>query len=456
MTAQYVDIDRARLQALTAAELRRFADAHATSRALYERARGSLLGGVPMTWMNKWAGGHPLFMREASGARITDVDGNTYVDLCLGDTGSMPGHGPAPIVDALAAQAARGITTMLPSEDAIWAGEELARRFGLPFWSFTTSATDANRFALRIARQITGRPRVLVFNYCYHGSVDEAVVTLDAHGRTVGKPGSVGPAVDPATTTVCVEWNDVDALERALAPGDVAVVLAEPALTNIGIVPPAPGYHDALRALTRRNGTLLHIDETHTISAGPGGCTARWGLEPDLITVGKAIAGGVPTGAYGLTAALAERVLADDRGDYIDVGGVGGTLAGNALQMAGVRATLGEVLTADAFVRTEDLCTRYVAGIRATLERTRVPWTIEQLGCRAEWRFTAPAPTNGGQSAAAHDEDLDVYTHLALLNRGVLLTPFHAMALFCPASTTGDVDQATAAFAEVVDALTGA
>jgi glutamate-1-semialdehyde 2,1-aminomutase len=453
MSATDVAIDRSRLAELHARELDRFRATHARSRELYERAGRSLLGGVPMTWMNMWVGGHPLFMESASGASITDVDGNVYADFCLGDTGSMPGHAMPPIVRAIAEQAGRGVTTMLPDENAIWAGEELARRFGLPFWSFTTSATDANRFLLRICRQLTARPKVLVYNYSYHGSVDEAVVTIGAGGRTVAKPGSVGPQVDPSVTTVCIEWNDVDALEAALATGEIAAVLAEPALTNIGIVPPAPGYHDALRALTRRHGTLLIIDETHCLSGGPGGCTARWQLEPDAITLGKAIAGGIPTGAYGLSAELERRVLQDESGDYVDVGGVGGTLAGNVLQMAAIRATLGEVLTADAFAGMEALCTSYTAGIQATLDRTRVPWTIQQLGCRAEWRFAAPAPVNGGQAAAAHDEELDAYTHLFLLNRGVLLTPFHAMALCCPATSEADVALATGTFAACLDEL---
>jgi len=448
------EIDRTRLAALAEAERARFAETHQRSRALHERASEHLLGGVPMTWMNKWVGGWPLFVESASGARITDVDGNTYVDFCLGDTGSMPGHGPAPLVRALAEQAAKGITVMMPSENAIWAGEELARRFGLPFWSFATAATDANRWVLRICRQVTGRPKVLVFNYSYHGSVDEAVVTI-ADGRTVAKPGSVGPQVDPAETTVCVEFNDLVALEAALATGEIAAVLAEPALTNIGIVLPDPGYHDALRALTRRYGTLLVIDETHTFSAGIGGCTRAWGLEPDAITLGKAIAGGIPTGAYALSAELAAKVLGDDRGDYIDVGGVGGTLAGNVLQMAGIRATLSEVLTEEAFARMEALAIRYTAGIEGHLARTGVPWTIERLGCRAEWRFCSPKPRNGGASAAAHDEELDELTHLFLLNRGVLLTPFHAMALMCPATTEADVDLAVATFGECLDALVG-
>src|SRR3954451_23814734 len=370
-------LDRGRLAARTAAEQERFAAEHPRSRALYERALGSLVGGVPMPWMMRWAGGFPVFAREASGARIVDLDGHEYVDLCLGDTGAMPGHGPPEVVEAVRAQVARGITTMLPTEDAAWVGEELARRFALPRWLFTLTATDANRTALRIARLLTGRPRVLVFSYCYHGSVDEAFAVAEDR-RTVSRAGNVGPPVDPAVTTRAVEFNDVGALEAALATGDIACVLAEPAMTNMGIVLPDPGYHEALRALTRAHGALLVIDETHTFSAGPGGCTAAWGLEPDLLTIGKAIGGGVPCGALGLSAAVEERMLAAVEADYEDTGGVGGTLAGNALSLAAMRATLGQVLTDDVWERTIPLAQRFADGIRASLGS--LPWNVTQLG----------------------------------------------------------------------------
>ncbi|MEP7177142.1 MAG: transaminase, partial [Gemmatimonadales bacterium] len=300
-------LDRARLAALLGEEERRFRDAHPRSRALYERATRSLLGGVPMHWMVRWAGGFPLFVAEGEGAHLTDVDGHRYLDLCLGDTGAMTGHAPAPIVEAVRVQAGRGFTFMLPTEDAVWVGEELARRFGLPFWQFAITATDANRAAIRLAREITGRPKILVFNWCYHGTVDETFVTL-REGRLVAREGNVGPPVDPALTTRVVEFNDLPALEAALAHGDVACVLAEPALTNIGIVHPEPGFHAALRDATRRAGTLLVIDETHTICAGPGGYTRVHGLEPDMLTLGKPVAGGVPGAVYGFSESVAERI----------------------------------------------------------------------------------------------------------------------------------------------------
>lgn len=455
MTAQAAALlDRLRLGTLLDRELARFTESNPRSRELFERGRGTLLGGVPMSWMTKWAGGFPLFLREATGARIVDADGHEYVDLCLGDTGAMAGHAPPATVAAVAEQAARGVTAMLPSEDAIAAAEELTRRFGLRGWQFTLSATDANRFAIRLAREITERPKILVFDYCYHGTVDETFATLDGD-RVVARPGNVGPPVDLALTTRVVQWNDAGALEQALAPGDVACVLAEPALTNIGIVLPEPGFHDALRELTHRTGTLLIIDETHTFSAGPGGCTAAWGLEPDLLTIGKAIGGGVPAGAYGMSDEVAERIAAREGADYEDVGGIGGTLAGNALSLAAVRATLTEVLTEKAFGRMIPLAARFAAGVADVIEDAGLPWHVTELGARAEYRFSATPPRNGAESAAAGDEELERFLHLYTLNRGVLMTPFHNMALMSPATSEADVDRHTAVFEEAVRDLLG-
>ncbi len=447
-------VDRSRLEGLVARELEQFAEVNPRSQDLFERARGTLLGGVPMSWMARWAGGFPLFLGEASGARIVDADGHEYVDLCLGDTGAMAGHSPAVTVAAVAEQATRGVTTMLPSEDAISAAEELTRRFGLRGWQFTLSATDANRFSIRLAREITERPKILVFDYCYHGTVDETFATLDGD-RVVARPGNVGPPVDVSLTTKVVQWNDADALERALAPGDVACVLAEPALTNIGIVLPQPGFHDTLRELTRRTGTLLIIDETHTFSAGPGGCTAAWGLEPDVLTIGKAIGGGVPAGAYGVSDEVAARIAAREDADYEDVGGIGGTLAGNALSLAAVRATLTEVLTEEAFGRMIPLAARFAAGVADVIEDAGLPWHVTELGARAEYRFSATPPRNGAESAALGDEELERFLHLYSLNRGVLITPFHNMALMSPATSEADVDRHTAVFTEAVRDLLG-
>ena len=306
-----------------------------------------------------WVGGHPVYAASAEGAQVVDVDGNEYADLCLGDTGAMAGHRPEPTLRAVAEAA--GITTMLPTEDAAWVGEELHRRFGLPYWQFSLTATDANRWMLRICRHVTGRPKVLVFNWCYHGSVDEAFVTRGADGRERSRVGNVGPQVDPAQTTRVAEFNEIETVEAALANEDVACVLMEPALTNIGIVLPEDGFLAAVRAACTRTGTLLIIDETHTLSAGPGGCTAAWGLEPDAVTLGKSIGGGVPIGTYGVSAELAARIAAAEDADLEDTGGVGGTLAGNALSLAATRATLGEVLTAGG-VRPHGRAARALRG----------------------------------------------------------------------------------------------
>ncbi|MBK9692360.1 MAG: aspartate aminotransferase family protein [Gemmatimonadetes bacterium] len=445
-------IDRARLAGAYAEEQRRFEATHPASRALSARARESLLEGVPMHWMVKWAGGFPLFVREGAGAHFTDVDGHRYLDLCLGDTGAMTGHAPPAAVAAVQAQAARGLTFMLPTEDALVVAAELARRFGLPYWQFAMTATDANRFAIRLARLLTGRPKILVFNWCYHGTVDETFATLQ-DGVVRARPGNVGPPVDPAVTTRVVEFNDLPALERELAHGDVACVLAEPAMTNIGIVLPDPGFHEALRALTRKHGTLLVIDETHTISAGPGGCTRAWGLSPDFVTVGKPLASGLPAAVYGFTAEVAARWRERTSPDLADTGGIGGTLAGNALALAAMRATLTEVLTEEAYGRMIPLAGRFAAGVEGVIAELGLPWIVKRLGARAEYWFRAVAPRNGGEAAAAVDGELDRYMHLAALNRGILLTPFHNMALIAPATTAADIDRHTDVFGESVASL---
>jgi glutamate-1-semialdehyde 2,1-aminomutase len=446
-------VDRALLRSAFLAEQQRFAASHPRSRELFERAQGSLLGGVPMSWMGQWAGAFPIFVREAAGAHLTDVDGHTYLDLCLGDTGAMTGHAPSRAVEALSAQARRGLTFMLPTEDALAVGEELARRFGLPYWQLAMTATDANRFVLRLAREITERKKVLVFNWCYHGTVDEALVTLEG-GEVRARPGTFGPAVDPKETTKVVEFNDLPALEEALAPRDVACVLAEPALTNIGIVHPEPGFHEALREITRRTGTLLVIDETHTICAGPGGYTRAHALEPDLLVIGKPIASGLPTAAYGCTAEVADRI-AKKSGSQWDTTGIGGTLTGNALALAVIRATLEHVLTPAAYEKTIPLAERFTAGVASVIKATSLPWNVTRLGCRAEYWFREVPARNGAEAAAAVDAELDRYMHLAALNRGILMTPFHNMALVAPQASAADMDRHTAVFEESVRALLG-
>jgi glutamate-1-semialdehyde aminotransferase len=443
-----------RVRELFERETAAFEAANPRSRELFERSGGSLLGGVPMSWMMKWAGAFPLFAASAEGSTITDVDGHVYADFCLGDTGAMTGHAPAAVAETVAEQAARAITTMLPSPDAPVVGEALRERFGLPLWQMTLSATDANRFAIRFAREITGRPRILIFNWCYHGSVDETFAVL-REGRVVARPGNVGPPVELERTTRVVEFNDAAALEEALSQEDVACVLAEPAMTNIGIVLPEPGFHETLRALTHRYGTVLIIDETHTISSGYGGFTGEYGLEPDILTVGKTIGGGVPAGAFGLTREVAERAFAQEDADYVDVGGVGGTLAGNALSVAAMRTALTEVLTEEAYRRTVPLAERFERGVKRTIEESGAPWNVIRLGCRVEYGFSPEQPRNGSEAAASHDEELEDLMHLYALNRGVLITPFHNMALMAPTTTEAQVDQHTAVFAEALEELYG-
>jgi glutamate-1-semialdehyde aminotransferase len=446
-------LDRTRLADLMAAETRTFSERHPRSAALFERARGSLLGGVPMNWMVKWAGPFPLFVDEARAAHFTCVDGHEYVDFCLGDTGAMAGHGPEATIRAVEEQLRRGITHMLPTDDARVVGDELSRRFGLPLWQFTLTATDANRFAIRLARQITGRQFIVVHDHCYHGSVDETFATLDQHGQVVASRGSIGPPVDPGITTRVVQFNDIAGLERVLADRRVAAVLVEPALTNVGIVLPEPGYLEAVRELTAGTGTILMIDETHTICAGPGGATGAWGLEPDMLVIGKTIGGGIPVGAYGMSAETGRRIESQMTWEDADVGGIGGTLAGNALSMAAVRATLAEVLTDEAFDRMIPLGERWAKGASEAIVRHAAPWHVTRLGCRAEYHFMPDLPRTGSEQWAHADSELERFLHLWAMNRGVLMTPFHNMALMSPATVEADVDRHTAVFDEVLTAL---
>ncbi|HSP07405.1 MAG TPA: transaminase, partial [Acidobacteriota bacterium] len=392
-------IHRERLKERLAAEDARFLETHPRSHELFLRAKSSLLAGVPMNWMVRWAGSFPIFVKGGRGSRFTDVDGHEYVDFCLGDTGAMTGHSPEATVAAIRNQMDRGFTYMLPTEDAVWVGEELARRFKLPYWQIAMTATDANRFVLRLARHITRRPKVLVFNWCYHGTVDETFITIRNDGSFGPRPGNMGPAVDPSITTRVIEFNDVSALEAALKPRDVACVLAEPAMTNIGIIHPEPGYMEALREITRKTGTLLVIDETHTICAGPGGCTEAWGLEPDFFVIGKPIAGGFPAAAYGMSGEVAHRVQADSPEDTADTGGIGGTLSGNALALSAVRATLEHVLTADAYKLMIPLADLFTEGVLEVIDEFSLPWIVKQLGCRAEYWFRPEPPKNGAEAA---------------------------------------------------------
>ena len=405
-----------------------------------ERGGRHWLNGVPMLWMSDWGTPFPLVMDKAEGATLTDIDGNTYADFCLGDTGAMFGHTPEPVVKAIAAQVARGTTTMLPSSDAAIVGELLADRFGLPYWQVTATATDANRAILRWCRAVTGRPNVLVFNRCYHGAVEDTFVTLK-DGKVITSPSLVGEVRDLSLNTRMIEFNDLAALERALADETVACVLAEPVMTNVGMVLPDPGYHDALRELTRRTGTLLVIDETHCLSSGPGGYTRAEGLEPDAIVLGKPVAGGVPAGVYGVSEEFGQRIR-DYLGnrDQLGYSGIGTTLSGSALQLAAMRAVLENYFTEASFAPLIELARRLESGIANLIEKSRAPWHVVRVGARVEFMCTPTPPRNGAEAYEMIHKPVDVAVHHYLLNRGVLITPFHNMMLICPATTATDVD----------------
>ena len=447
--------DRERLAELWLAEVSLFERMRQRSRELFTEATPHLPDGVPMLWMAKWPGPWPVYVESAAGSHFRDVDGIDHVDLCLGDTGAMCGHAPPASVAAISAQLSRGSTFMLPTADAAAAASLLAERFGVPSWQFSLSATDANRSLIRYARQVTGRRKIVVHDHCYHGTVDEAYATLSPTGEVVERRGTIGAPVRPSLTTAVVPFNDVSALEAAFATGEIAAMLMEPALTNIGIVLPAPGYHDAVRELCTKYGVILIIDETHTLCVGPGGMIARDGLDPDAVVLGKSIGGGIPAGAYGMTASFAALVRSSLNLEDIDVGGVGGTLAGNALSLAGIRATLSEVLTSEAFGGMVDRATEWTAGVQAAIDEFDVPWQVTQLGARAEYSFRSSPPLDGDEAAAADDFELQQYLHLHALNRGILITPFHNMALMAPTTTSADVERHTVAFREAVASLYG-
>ena len=445
-------IAESRIAELMKSEVERFIDQHPESQAVADQSHSSLLAGVPMPWMKRWAGPFPVVADRAEGGRIFDIDGNKYVDFCLGDTGSMTGHANAPISQAISLQAQRGFTTMLPSSDISWVANHLAERFRMSKWQFCLSATDANRFSLRIARALSGKPKIVVNDWCYHGTVDETLVILDEEGQTVSRPGAIGPQVDPGITTLAVPFNDLDAMERALATGEVACVLMEPALTNIGIVLPQPGYLEGVRRLTKQYGVILILDETHTICAGPQGASRLWGIDADMLVIGKTIGGGIPVAAYGMSSEVAVKVEALMHGHDLDVSGIGGTLSGSALAGAAIRATLTHALRQEDFDIAIPLATRWSTGVQAIIDQHGLPWTVQQLGCRAEYWFSEH-PQNGAQAAASVNDGLESFMHLYALNRGILLTPFHNMALMTPFHSEEDVDLHTSVFSDCVRAL---
>jgi len=448
-------INRSNLTALRKIEDQRFLENHKKSGELFAIAKDSMPNGVPMSWMSKWPGAYPVFVEEAKGASFVDVDGNTYIDFCLGDTGSMTGHSPDATVSAIREQVGRGLSAMLPTKDAAVVSTELAKRFGVALWQFTVSATDANRHVIRYARLITKKSKIIVIDRCYHGSVDETFATLDSSGKTVSREGNIGAPIDLDKTTRVVPFNDLDAMKKALQKNDVAAILMEPAMTNVGIVLPLDGYLKAVEKLAKEFGAKLIIDETHTISVGPGGMTAQLGLQPDFLTIGKAIGGGFPTGAFGMSAEIAQAIKSQVELEVIDTGGVGGTLAANALSLAAMRATITKVLTEENFEKMIKLGTRWADGVEKVIEKYKLPWSVNRLGARAEYMFSAKSPKTGREAADAGDFELEQYIHLRMLNDGFLITPFHNMALISPDTTAADVDSHTQAFDKMCGELIG-
>lgn len=445
-------IRRDRLAAFTAREAEAYAKARPKAAAALAKGAGAFLGGVPMHWMADWPMPHLPLVARAQGARITDIDGNEIDDFCLGDTGSMFGHSPVPVARAIRHQARRGLTYMLPTEAALEAGRLLTERFGAFRWQIATTATDANRFALRVARAVTGRPKVLVFNGCYHGTVDETMVTLDG-GRTINRPGLLGQFADLTGSAVCCEFNDLAGVEAALKAGDVAAILTEPVMTNSCMVLPAPGFHDGLRALASRHGALLMIDETHTISSGLGGYTRVHGLQPDMFIVGKCVAGGMPAAVWGMTADVAARYLKVNASRASGHSGMGTTLSANPMQFACLVANLAEVMTAENHARMEKGAERLSRGLSAAIARHGLPWHVVRVGARVEF-ICAPGPLkNGAEAAHAHQPALEAALHVGLLNRGSLIAPFHNMMLVSPATRKRQIDRLVAHFDQLLSDL---
>jgi len=431
------------LAGIIAREQARFRETHAKSVAEAGALEAHWLFGAPFHWMKDWAAPAAIVAAHGEGATLTDIDGNSYDDFCLGDTPGMFGHARPEIARAVAQQAARGATFMLPTEAAADVGALLAARFGLPFWQTTLSASDANRALIRWARAVTQKPVIVVFDGCYHGMVEDCFVEL-RHGRTRSDAGLVGQALDITRTTRAVPFNDIGALEAALAQGDVAAVLAEPAMTNCGMILPEEHFWKRAQALAKKAGALLILDETHTLSTGPGGAAKAWGLGPDALVIGKAVAGGFPAAVWGVSAELAAAIAAVPRGSGRS--GIGTTLAGNAMGIAAVGATLREIATPEAYELMLRGADELVGKLRGLIGARRLPWCVAHVGARAEIVFApAPAKNAAEMRPALAQNQLNHALHLYLINRGVLIAPFHMMMLVCPATTSAQIDRLVAA-----------
>lgn len=444
------------LAKMMAEETERFIAQHPRTMAHGRAAREHWLQGVPLHWMRDWASPSPIYAERAEGARLWDIDGHVYDDFCLGDTPAMFGHARPEIVRAVSQQSAKGLGYMLPTARSNRVGQYLASRFSLPLWQTAVTATDANRAALRWARAVTGRAVVLVFDGAYHGAVEDAFVAIDPNGRTITKPGLIGQVADLERYSRCIPFNDLSALEAALAPGDVAAVLAEPVMTNCGMILPDPGFHEALRTLTRSAGTLLILDETHTLSSGPGGYSQLHGLAPDILTLGKAIAGGFPSAVWGVTQDMAERMAIAATQAGSGYSGIGTTLSGNALAMAAMEAMLSEVMTPAAYETMLAGAERLRAGLDAVIAQHHRPWCVVSVGARVELVLAHKPPRNAGEVRASLDAPLLKALNLFLINRGLLIAPFHTMMLISPQTDGDQIDRLVAGIAAFLQRLPSA
>lgn len=455
MTASGPDVDPSRLDALSRHERDRFLQTHPRSVEQGGRIAPHYLYGLPLHWMRDWPTPVPLVVAEARDAMLVCVDGHEYADFCLGDTAAMYGHSPAPVADAIAVQARRGLSAMLPGERAARVGASLAACFGLTRWQLTLTASDANRFLLRWARAVTGRAKLLVFDGCYHGTVDDTLVDRADDGRTLTRASLLGQVHDLAPTTVVVPFNDAAAVRAALAAGDIAAVLTEPALTNCGLVLPQAGFLEAVQQACREAGTLFLLDETHTLSAGHGGYARLHGLAPDALVVGKAIAGGLPCAVYGFTESLAQRMTEAKDAAPEGHSGIGTTLSANLLTLAALDASLRDVITPEAHARMEVDAAELAGALEAVLRRAGRRWTVTRLGARLELQFSAGTPRDAREARAAMRPGLESALHLYLLNRGVLVTPFHNMLLVSPHTTAALRQRLVSAFDSFLAALDG-
>lgn len=452
MTDTIAGIPRPRLASIAEREAKRYADSRPKAAAALAKGAGHYLNGVPMHWMADWPMPHLPLVAKAQGAKLTDIDGHRIDDFCLGDTGSMFGHSPAPVAKAIKAQAGRGLTYMLPTEAAMEAGRLLTKRFGNFRWQIATTATDANRFSLRVARAVTARPKVLVFNGCYHGTLDDTMVEL-TDGKPANRAGLVGQVQDLTKAATVAEFNDLAGVEALLQKGDVAAILTEPVMTNSCMVLPDPGFHQGLRDLATKYGAILIIDETHTISSGLGGYTARHGLNPDMFVVGKCVAGGLPTAVWGMRPEVADRFAAYNETRESGHSGMGTTLSANPLQFACLSATLAEVMTKDNYAHMEAGAERLASGLAKAIEKHKAPWHVVRVGARVEF-ICAPGPLrNGSEAHHAHQPQVEAAVHTALLNRGCLIAPFHNMMLVSPATTDRQIDRLIAAFDAILTDL---